>query len=288
MRPGLKAAAGLLLGLLFCAPPCPAAEGSPADWGPAWHVGLSGQALERRDLVEHYQFTPTMAVLGAAGPGWERKWRENRAGLTLGYDLVRAASWLLTPQAGLGVSQAWFSASHAGQGFSETWRTRPTLFWSLGGLAEWRANPAAGPLLRLSYSYRASRAGEESESTVSQRGGSGLDQRDACFRWQEQEVSLSAGWRLGAWTPRLGVAGSAWRLQKSLFYHIAEVPGQNPRDLALERLLNSQESSYQYHNGHEWAPLAALAWSPAPGWQVELSCQWAAWWQMGLAVELSF
>ena len=273
--------------LLALFPAAAAAEPAPA-WGQAWHLSLQGSIQQRADLAEHYQFTPTAARLPGVPSGWERKWNEQRAGVTLGYDLMASEHWLLQPRAGVGMSQAWFSAANNPLGFSETWRSRPGLMWSVGAAAEARAGPQAGPFLRLGYDWRAAGMKEESESIITQGPGGGAGNRDAAFRWQEQEISLMAGWRLGAWTPRLGVALIDWRLQKSLAYHIPESEARTPPELDLIRLLNSRKSQYQYHNGRAWAPRLGLGWSPLPGWSLELDCRLAADPEIGLGLTVSF
>jgi hypothetical protein len=234
---------------------------------------------------EDYQFTPASARQVPAA-GWERKWSEQRLWLVLSRDLLGGEHWRLTPGLRLGQAQGFLSASNNGLNFSERWRTQPALLW--GGFleAELRAAPRAGPFLHLRYEMSRAEAEEEFEQVGG--GGGGGAERDARFRWSEDELLLALGWRLGAWRPWLGASRLDWRMQKWLRYHISESGVRDPATLALIRALNSAESEYHYHDGEPWGAAAGLEAELGGGWSLEISARFLGREQYGLALARSF
>lgn len=252
-----------------------------------WSLSLGGAYALHRDLREDFLFSPAGSALRVPDAGWERKWSEQRLWLELSRDLLSGEHWRLKPGLRLGQAQGYFSASNNGLNFSERWRTQPALLW--GGFLEMelRGSPRAGPFLRLRYDLTRAEAAEEFEQ-VSGGGGGGGSERDARFRWSEDELLIALGWRLGAWRPWLGVSRLDWRLQKWLRYHIAEGGIRSPADLALIRSLNAAESEYHYHNENDWGPAAGLEADLGDGWSLELSARFLGREQYGLSLARAF
>jgi hypothetical protein len=263
------------------------AEAARADDPGGWTLRLGGAYDLRRDLHEYYLFSPAAGALKVPAGGWERKWREERLWLELSHDLLAGEHWRLTPGLRLGQAQGYFSASNNGLNFSEHWRTQPALLW--GGFleAELRQGPRQGAFLRLRYDLTRAEAEEDFEQ-VAGGGGGGGGERDARFRWSEDELLLALGWRLGAWRPWLGASRLDWRLQKWLRYHIAESGARGPADLALIRSLNSAESEYHYQNENLWGPAAGLEVDLGGGWALDLQARLVGHEQYSLALAWSF
>lgn len=265
-----------------------AAGAAGAEDHAAWSLRAGGAYGLHRDLREDYLHSPAGAALRVPAAGWERKWSEQRLWLELSRDLWADEHWRLTPGLRLGQAQGFFSASNNGLGFSERWRTRPALLWGGFMEAELRGSPRRGPFLRLRYDVCRAEAEEEFEQVGGGGGDGGGSERDARFRWSEDELLLALGWRLGAWRPWLGASRLDWRMQKWLRHHIAEDGARGPADLALIRSLNSAESEYRYHNENDWGAAAGLEAELGDGWALELSARFWGREQYGLALVREF
>ena len=234
-------------------------EQSLPDLSDRWVVSVTAVDARHDGMEETFRLNPMMRLPNAA-PFSAREylinWEEEDIQASVSFRLLRvrhACLWFgLTGGAGRGR----FHASNAKQQSEEFWGPEVGFLSGYTAGIELRMTPERGPFLRGTYAWQTVETDDNRLHLTSpyKRPNQG-DNTSAVFKWEEDVLSITAGWSFRFGTPMIGTRCSTFDLSKDLSYWLPD-DGSDP----IVTALNSEGEHYHYRYKSNWETFVGVEW----------------------------